>query len=435
MLDIRKIRAGPEEIKQRLATRIEDVGTIDELLTADEHRRESIAQQDELRAKRNENAKSTRQTTSEEERDAIRTQGRELSRLLSDKEALVRKYEARVKELHYQIPNLPHTSVPVGKDERSNEVVGEWGDVPEFDFDPKPHWEVGEPLGLDIPMGVGMAGSRFYVLKGQMALLELALVQFMIDFHVARGYTPVIPPFMVTEEAMYACAQLPKFEDGLYSTPRDLTNSSAEMLYLIPTAESALASLHKGEVLDAESMPLRYVGYSPCFRRETSAGGRDVRGIKRVHQFTKVELFKFVTPESSYDELESLTDDAERILGHLEIPYRKTVLSSGDMSFASSKTYDLEVWLPSERSYSEVSSCSNVEDFQARRLQTRCCAAPGSRPEYVHMLNGSGLAIGRTALALLENHQRRDGSVAIPAPLRPYIGGRESLQPEPALTK
>ena len=435
MLDIKKIRASPKEIKQRLVTRLEDVGLIDELLASDELRRQSIAKRDELRAKRKENAEATRRAASGEEREDLILQGRELSRLLSNQESVVRPHEEHFKELQYQVPNLPHASVPVGENEHANEVVGEWGEVPEFDFDPKPHWDIAEPLGLDIPAGVGMAGSRFYVLKGQMALLELALAQFMIDFHVERGYTPVIPPFMVTEEAMYGCAQLPKFEDGLYSTPRDLVERSGEMLYLIPTAESSLASLHKGEVLDSESLPLKYVAYSPCFRRETSAGGRDVRGIKRVHQFTKVELFKFATPETSYDELESLTDDAEQVLRQLEIPYRKIVLSTGDMSFAASKTFDLEVWLPSEHGYAEVSSCSNVEDFQARRLQTRYRPAPGDRPEFVHMLNGSGLAIGRTSLALLENHQRRDGSVAIPEPLRSFIGGRESLEPDLALVQ
>ena len=430
MLDLQTIKDNPEEVKRRLAARLDDISLIDELLAADERRRRAVMDRDDLRARRNHISQATRDAASDSERQPLIAQGREIGRLLADQEALVQERESELGELASQIPNLPHPSVPAGADEQANQVVDEWGRKREFDFDPKPHWEIGDALGLDIPRGVAMAGSRFYVLRGQMALLELALAQFMVASHVQSGYVPVIPPFLVSEEAMYNCAQLPKFEDGLYSTPRDFRGDADKKLYLIPTAESALASLHQGEILGGDSMPLSYVGYSPCFRRETSAGGRDARGIKRVHQFTKVELFKFTTPETSYDELEALTSGAEEILRQLELPYRKLLLSSGDMGFGASKTYDLEVWLPGERTYSEISSCSNVEDFQARRLQTRYRPAPGARPRYVHMLNGSGLAVGRTAIAVLENHQRADGSVEVPEPLRPYIAGREMLAPD-----
>ena len=430
MLNIQTIRSHTEQVKVRLTERLDDTALIDELLELDDRRREAIAKQDDLRRRRNENAQATRAAGTDERQQLIE-EGRRIGRLVAEQGALVKQIENAVNSIAGVIPNLPHESVPTGRDEQTNETVSTWGTKPTFDFTPRPHWEVGEALGLDIPRGVGMSGSRFYLLSGQAALLEVALARLMIDLHVRAGYKLVIPPFLVDYEAMHGCAQLPKFEDGLYSTPADLQDENGRRLYLIPTAESALASLHRDEILDADLLPLNYVGYSPCFRRETSAGGRDVRGIKRVHQFTKVELFKFTHPDTSYNELESLTQAAEQVLRLLGLPYRKVVLSTGDMGFGASKTYDLEVWTASNGVYSEISSCSNVQDFQARRLQTRYRES-GGRPDYVHMLNGSGLAVGRTMIAILENYQRADGSVRIPEALQPYLFGFEVLEPETA---
>ena len=428
MLDISLIRGHTAEVKIRLADRLDDPTLIDRLPELDDRRRDAVARQSKLRRQRNENARATR-AADESERQKFIEEGRRLGRLVTEQDALVKQIEDDLNATAIAIPNLPHESVPLGRDEAANKVVSEWGIKPEFGFDPLPHWEIGLKFGLDIARGVRMSGSRFYVLEGSAALLELGLIQFMISQQVLAGYNPLIPPFMVDEEAMYGCGQLPRFKDGLYSTPADLRGDGDERLYMIPTAESAVASMHRGEILDAAQLPLRYAAYSPCFRRETSAGGRDARGIKRVHQFHKVELFQFTHPDTSYDDLESLTAAAERILRLLELPYRKVILSSGDMGFAASKTYDLEVWIPSDGTYSEISSCSNVLDFQARRLQIRYRDV-GGRTDWVHMLNGSGLAVGRTMIAILENHQRADGSVYIPEALRPYLFGLETLGPD-----
>ena len=430
MLSIKEIREDPGIVKARLIGRLDDPGLINSLLDLDKRRRQAVAEQGDLRRRKNDNAHATR-TAEPDERQQLIEEGRRLNGLVAEKDALVKQIEDELYLVAGKLPNLPHPSVPVGPDATANITVSEWGRQPCFDFAPRPHWEVGELLGLDIPRGTRMSGSRFYTLLGEVALLELALAQLMIDQHVLAGYKPVIPPFLVDSEAMYGCAQLPKFEDGLYSTPADLRDDSNRRLYLIPTAESAMASMHRGEILDEDSLPLDYVAFSPCFRRETSAGGRDSRGIKRVHQFHKVELFKFTKSDTSYDELESLTEAAEHILQLLELPYRKVVLSTGDMGFGASKTYDLEVWIPSEQTYSEISSCSNVQDFQARRLNIRYRGQDG-RTSFIHMLNGSGLAVGRTMIAILENHQRANGSVYIPEPLRPYLQGRDELRPDAA---
>lgn len=427
MLSITKIRANPEHAKARLVGRLDDPGLIDSLLDLDERRRQAVTEQGDLRRRKNENARAT-QAAGADERQQLIEEGRRLNGLVAEKDSLVKQLEAELYAVASALPNVPHPSVPVGPDATANVTVSEWGAKPSFDFAPRPHWQVGELLGLDIPRGARMAGSRFYALTGDLALLELALAQFMFHHHVVAGYRPVIPPYLVDSEAMHGCAQLPKFEDGLYSTPSDLRDDSDRRLYLIPTAESAMASMHRGEILDVDNLPLDYVAFSPCFRRETSAGGSDSRGIKRVHQFHKVELFKFTRSDTSYHELESLTESAESILQLLELPYRKVVLSTGDMGFGASKTYDLEVWIPSEQTYSEISSCSNVQDFQARRLNIRYRGQDG-RTSFVHMLNGSGLAVGRTMIAILENHQRADGSVYIPEPLRPYLHGRDELLP------
>lgn len=430
MLNINILNREPDQVKRQLADRLDDPGLIDELLALDDKRRKAITKQGELRRRRNENARSVRKAQPQE-RQRLIEEGRRLGRLVSEADTCVNQLEQDINRVASLIPNIPHPSVPEGRDADANVEVSTWGRIPSFEFKPRPHWEIGEPIGLDIARGVRMAGSRFYALRDQIAHLELALLYFMIELHVRGGYELVIPPFLVNEDAMHGCAQLPKFEGGLFKTPINLQDSDGRQLYLVPTAESALASMHRDEILHVDQLPISYVGCTPCFRRETSSGGRDVRGIKRVHQFLKVELFKFVHPDNSYDELESLTSTAETVLRLLDLPYRKVILSSGDMGFGAAKTYDLEVWLPSEGRYVEVSSCSNVEAFQARRVNTKFRDSAG-KTEYVHMLNGSGLAVGRTMIAILENYQHADGSVSIPHELRRYMGGRETLQPQPA---
>jgi len=313
-----------------------------------------------------------------------------------------------------RLPNLPHESVPVGEGEEDNVEVRRWGEPKELGFKPRPHWELGEMLGiLDFERGSRLAGSRFTVIKGIGARLERALINFMLDTHARRGYREVIPPHLVRPDILEGTGQLPKFEEDLYMCERD-------GLYLIPTAEVPLTNLFKGEILSEEDLPIYLTAYTPCYRREAGSHGKDIRGIIRQHQFNKVELVKIVHPAKSYEELESLTADAEYILRLLELPYRVVELCTGDLGFSASKTYDIEVWFPSQNRYREVSSCSNCEDFQARRMNTRFRDAKGKK-RFVHTLNGSGLAVGRTLAAILENYQRKDGSVDIPKVLRDYV--------------
>jgi seryl-tRNA synthetase len=318
------------------------------------------------------------------------------------------------------IPNLPHESVPKGSDARNNPVVRPWGDPPKFDFKPKNHWEIGEELGiLDFTRAAKIAGARFALYLGQGAYLERALINFMLDFHTQRGYTEVIPPFLVNRDSALGTAQLPKFEAELFRT-------LDPELYLIPTAEVPLTNIHRGEILSKEELPICYVAYTPCFRREAGSYGQDVRGLIRQHQFNKVELVKFTEEQTSYEELEKLTADAEEILRQLGLHYRVVELCTGDLGFAAAKTYDLEVWLPGQGTYREISSCSNFGDFQARRANIRYRPRKTVRtqkPGFVHTLNGSGLAVGRTLVAVLENYQQKDGSVTVPEVLRPYMRG------------
>ena len=321
------------------------------------------------------------------------------------------------------IPNLPHASVPVGATAEDNQEVRRHGEPRTFDFDPKPHWDLGPALGiLDFDRATKMSGSRFSVLIGAGARLERALINFMLDVHTREhGYVEVEPPFLVNAETLRGTAQLPKFEADLFKIGGDWD------LYLIPTAEVPLTNLHRGEILDGRQLPFRYTAYTPCFRSEAGSYGADVRGLIRQHQFDKVELVKLTTPDQSYDELESLTLNAETILKRLELPYRTIVLSTGDTGFAAAKTYDVEVWLPSQKMYREISSCSNTEAFQARRANIKFRPAGTGKAEFVHTLNGSGLAVGRTLIAILENYQQADGSVIIPEVLRPYMGGLERI--------
>ncbi|GAB1400193.1 serine--tRNA ligase [Aminivibrio sp.] len=391
------------------------------LLALDEEK--LLTETEELKARRNEGSKKV---------GAAKARGEDASEAMEEMRALGEKVKAidgRIGEIDallndmlLSIPNRPHASVPVGKDENDNVEVRRWGTAKEFSFEPKAHWD-GEALGiLDFEKGAALAQSRFTVLRGQGARLERALINFMLDLHTEQhGYLEIQPPVLVNSKTMTGTGQLPKFADDLYKCEND-------DLWLIPTAEVPLTNLHADEILEEEQLPLYYVGYTPCFRREAGAYGRDVRGMLRQHQFDKVELVKLALPESSYDELEKLTDNAEEVLRLLEIPHRTICLSTGDMGFGSSKTYDIEVWLPSQHKYREISSCSNCEDFQSRRMNTRYRPKEGGKPVYVHTLNGSGIAIGRTLIAILENYQREDGSVEIPTALVPYMGGKKEIR-------
>jgi seryl-tRNA synthetase len=343
----------------------------------------------------------------------------------------IRQLEVQVDQVEHQrasllmtIPNLPHASVPVGTSAADNQEVRRHGEPRPFDFEPRPHWDLGPALGIiDFERATKMSGSRFSVLMGAGARLARALINFMLDVHTREhGYLEVEPPFLVNADALRGTGNLPKFEQDLFKIAGEWD------LYLIPTAEVPLTNLHRGEILDGRLLPLRYTAYTPCFRSEAGSYGADVRGLIRQHQFDKVELVKFTTPEQSYDELEALTRNAEEILKRLELPYRTMLLSTGDLGFASAKTYDIEVWLPSQKTYREISSCSNTEAFQARRANIKFRPAGSGKAEFVHTLNGSGLAVGRTLIAILENYQQKDGSVVIPETLRPYMGGVDKIE-------
>lgn len=430
MLDLKTIRQDPDAVTARLIYRLRDRRLIRTVVATDGQRRAIVAEVEGLKADRNKLSSEIAERRGTGDASELMDRARALGDQVRKRETELRRIEEQLREHLLRIPNLPDPTVPSGRDSKANVVARCWGEPRTFSFQPRPHWEVGAALGLDLERGARIAGTRFYVLQGQLAMLEMALAAFMMDLHITNhDYTPVIPPNLINRSAMERCGQLPKFAKQLYRTSRD-------GLYLIPTAESSLASLHAGEVLSAAELPLKYVGFSPCYRREAGAAGKDTRGIIRVHQFHKVELFKYTTPETSNDELELMVNDAEEVLRHLGLPYQVVLLSSGDMGFAASKTYDLEVWLPGQPagngrvgSYREISSCSNCTDFQARRGDIRYRPTPGGRPEYVHMLNGSGLAIGRTMIAILENFQEEDGTVNVPMVLRPYLGGCDRLIP------
>ncbi|MCX7827931.1 MAG: serine--tRNA ligase [Thermanaerothrix sp.] len=423
MMDLRWVRENLEEARSYLTARNSDF-PLDRLISLDGRRRQILAEVEELKARRNEGSRKVGDMKRRgEDPKELMEQMRAIGDQVSSLEGELSSVEEELDDLLLRMPNRPHESVPVGVDESCNPVVRTWGEPRRFDFTPRPHWEVGEALGImEFERAVRLAESRFVVLKGLGARLERALIQYMLDLHCQNGYTEVAPPFLVNSDTMTGTGQLPKFAEDLYRCAND-------DLWLIPTAEVPLTNLHRGEILEEDQLPLYYTAYTPCFRREAGSYGRDVKGMLRVHQFSKVELVKICKPEDSYDELEKLTASAESVLRGLGLPYRVVCLCTGDMGFGASKTYDLEVWLPSQGCYREISSCSNCEDFQARRMNTRYRPKGGGKPRFVHTLNGSGIAVGRCLLAIVENFQRQDGSVDIPDPLVPYMGGIKRIVP------
>ena len=422
MLDLKFVREHLDQVKSALEKRGSQL-SLDQFLELDEKRRKLIQQIEELRNKRN---------TVSQQIGKIKKEGGDASTLISemkqvgeeikDLEAQLDTVEDEIQKIMLSIPNIPHESVPVGKDEEDNVVVKRWGDIPEFSFKPLPHWEIGEKTGiLDFKRAAKITGSRFVVYMGLGAMLERALINFMLDLHRKRhGYTEVMPPVIVNSASLFGTGQLPKFEE-------DLFRLNFKDYYLIPTAEVPVTNLHRDEILGEDELPKYYASYTPCFRSEAGSYGRDVKGIVRQHQFNKVELVKFVKPETSYDELEALLMDAEEVLQFLEIPYRVVTLCTGDLGFSAAKTYDIEVWLPGQDRFCEISSCSNFEDFQARRANIRYRPKGKKKSRFVHTLNGSGLAVGRTVVAVLENYQMEDGSVRIPKALMPYMDNTEII--------
>jgi len=416
MLDIELLRKNPEFVKERLRLRREDYPRlVDEALKLDEERRSILRELEALRAERNTLSKEVGKLKSKGEQTAgLEGKVREIKEKIEGLEGQLSKVEEQLKGVMLSIPNIPHQSVPVGKDETENMEVRSWGVRRDFEFEPKAHYEIGEALGiLDFERGASLSGSRFTVMWGWGAKLERALINFMLDFHTSRGYKEVWVPHLVKPEILEGTGQLPRFEEDLYFCERD-------GLYLIPTAEVPLTNLFRDTILEEKDLPIYLTAYTPCYRREAGAYGKDIRGIIRQHQFDKVELVKIVHPDTSDQELERLTADAEEILKLLGLPYRVVALCTGDLGFASAKTYDIEVWFPSQNKYREISSCSNCTDFQARRMNTRFKDSEG-RKRFVHTLNGSGLAVGRTLAAILENYQQKDGSVIVPEVLRDYL--------------
>jgi len=416
MLDLKFVRNNPDVVKEALAKRNADIN-LDDFLRKEEKRRQIIYEVEQLKAERNKVSEEVARLkkSGQSAEDVIR-QMREVSQRIKELDENLADIESSMQQILYLIPNIPHQSVPVGKDESSNVEVRRWGTPRKFDFEPLAHFDLGEKHDiLDFGRAGKVTGARFTFYKGLGAKLERALINFMLDKHTQKGYTEVFPPFIVNRQSMIGTGQLPKFEEDAFK----IENTD---YFLIPTAEVPVTNIHRDEILDADRLPLYYCAYSGCFRAEAGAAGRDTRGLIRQHQFNKVELVKFALPENSYDELEKLTADAEAILQELELPYRVVTLCTGDLGFSSAKTYDIEVWLPSFNDYREISSCSNFEDFQARRANIRFRRSPKEKPEYVHTLNGSGLAVGRTVAAILENYQEKDGRIRIPEALRPYMG-------------
>lgn len=422
MLDVKVIRNDPDKIKAAMKTRNMDADSlVDSILKIDEERRRITGETEAMKAEQNADNKKI---------PVLKKEGRDTAGLMDRLKALsdaIKKEAAQLSALEEQqrtlllaLPNVPNPDVPIGKDDTENREIRRWREPTEFSFDPKPHWDIGRDLGiLDPETAAKVTGARFHFYKGLGARLERSIINFFLNTHIEHGYTEILPPFMVNRTSMTGTGQLPKFEEDAF---RLATKVSNEDYFLIPTAEVPVTNMHRSEILDGAKLPIKYCAYSACFRAEAGSAGRDTRGLIRQHQFNKVELVKFVEPETSYQELESLTQDAERVLQLLGLPYRVVCLSSGDLGFSSAKTYDIEVWMPSYNRYVEISSCSNFEDYQARRAQIRYKATPHDKARLVHTLNGSGLAVGRTVAAILENYQNADGTVTVPEVLRPYMG-------------
>jgi len=424
LIDIKLIREKNEIVKEALRKRGENQEILDEILEIDERRRKLLTQLNQLRAKRNDLSKLVAKLKAQKEEEKSREiieKSKNVSNEIKILEETLRKLESELKAKLLYIPNIPDGSVPVGEDESKNVEVKKWGKPKEFDFEPKAHWDFADKNWLDFERAAKLSGSRFVILKNKIAKLERALINFMLDLHTKEhGYMEVMLPHLVKRDTITWTGQLPKFEEELYNTQPD-------DLFLIPTAEVPLVALHANEILNEADLPLKYVAYTPCYRREAGSYGKDIRGMIRQHQFDKIELVKFTKPEESFEELEKLLNDAEEVLKRLKLPYRVVNLCTGDLGFAAAKTYDIEVWLPSYNTYREISSCSNVTDFQARRGNIRY-RRKDNKIEFVHTLNGSGLAVGRTLIAILENYQQKDGTVIVPEVLRPYMDGLEVLE-------
>jgi seryl-tRNA synthetase len=426
MLDLKYLRANFEEVKKLLQHRGEDLTDLGKFEDLDVRRRELLVETEQLKSRRNEVSQQIAIMKREkQDADTLIVEMREVGDKVKVLDEELRTVEETLENLLLSIPNIPHESVPVGETEDDNVEARKWGEVQNFDFEAKPHWDIADGLGiLDFERASKVTGSRFVFYKGLGARLERALISFMLDLHVEEhGYEEIMPPFIVNRASMTGTGQLPKFEE-------DAFRIESEDYFLIPTAEVPVTNFHRDEILNGEDLPISYAAYSACFRSEAGSAGRDTRGLIRQHQFNKVELVKFVKPEDSYNELEKLTGHAEKVLQLLGLPYRVLSMCTADLGFTAAKKYDIEVWLPSYGMYREISSCSNFEGFQARRANIRFRRDPKAKPEHVHTLNGSGLAIGRTVSAILENYQQEDGSVVIPEVLRPYMGGKTVISPK-----
>lgn len=423
MLDIRFVRANFEEVKAKLAKRGEDISVLDDFEGLDVKRRELIAQAEKLKAERNEASQNiaTMKRAKENADEAI-AKMREVGDQIKVMDDELKKVEEDLNYIMMRLPNIPHDSVPFGDSEDDNEEIRTWGDKPSFDFDVKPHWDLGTDLHIiDFERAAKVTGSRFVFYRGLGARLERALINFMMDLHQEEhGYEEMLPPYLVNRESLTGTGQLPKFEEDAFLIEK-------EDYFLIPTSEVPVTNFYRDEILTADMLPQAFASYSANFRSEAGSAGRDTRGLIRQHQFNKVELVRFVKPEDSYDELEKLTGHAEKVLQLLGLPYRVLKMCTADLGFTAAKKYDIEVWIPSQETYREISSCSNFEDFQARRANIKFRRETTGKPEFVHTLNGSGLAIGRTVAALLENFQQADGTIQIPEVLQPYMGGKKTI--------
>lgn len=426
MLDIKKVKENPDEIKKNLAKRNADYSEkIDELLTLDGERRELIFDTEKLKAKQNEVSKKIpAMKKAGEDVKPVFDEMKALSEKVKEDDAKIKELDGKIRDILLSIPNIPNEKVAVGKDDSENVEIRKFMEPTKFDFEPKAHWELGEMLGiLDVERAGKVTGTRFTFMKGAASKLERAVINFFLNTHTSRGYTELLPPFMVNRDSMTGTGQLPKFEEDAFH----LTN---EDYFLVPTAEVPVTNYYRNEILNGEDLPIKFTAYTPCFRAEAGSAGRDTRGLIRQHQFDKVELVKFTKPEDSYNELEKLTNDAEEVLKLLKLPYRVVRLCTGDLGFSSAMTYDIEVWMPSYGRYVEISSCSDFEDFQARRANIKFKNDSKDKAKFVHTLNGSGLAVGRTVAAIMENYQNDDGTITVPEVLRPFFGGQEVIKKE-----